>query len=824
MKAILKYLFLFQIIVGLSLGYYFFNKNKAQRSGSLNLTILEQDVQVSYDEWAIPHLEAKTTKDAFRALGFIIAQERLFQMEMQRRLSQGKLSELVGDAALQIDKNFRELGFKHYSQIHLNQMLNDPKAKETLELAQAYLDGVNYYLNSNKRPIEFYLLNIPIQNFELIDMITFGAYMAYSFEEAIDVDTLLHQLNTSLSPDKLKQLKQVYPQSESHILEVSTKNSELKNKENKNIVQNSNQKIKLNPSYAQIWQQIEDFGFMRLQGSNSWVLSPNKSASGKAILANDPHIGFSNPSVWYEAHIKSPDLEIYGHFLPIVSFPVLGQTKNHAWAITMSEVDDLDLMERKRSTENPNIIQSEGQWIQTNLRKEVIKIKSKPDYTMNVEDGKYGPILNEILQSEEQYPIELKWTYYLKENRLIQMFHQMATAQSVHDFSSALELATSPGLNISYADKQDNIAWWVIGKIPVRHQGHDGNGVLSAYNISSDYKSYLNFKDNPHSINPSSGYIITANNSVSNLPQHNFHGYYQDSNRSGRIVELITGRNPNDKSIDQYTQMKKFNVEDLKLIITDPKATYWTYEKEFLSSHLDIALKEQFHNYYSEWENWNGHNTIDSIGASIYQVWLVQLMLAASQDEIGQDNYNKFYSTSRYSHLLFHLLRDSKSSWWDNVNTEDKVETANEIINQSFVKTIEYLRAQLGSDKTKWQWGQLHQLELIHPIGRQKYLSKIFNLGPEAVPGSRASVNANAQRKFDKLYNVISGPSTRRIIDFANPNYSWGINPSGQSGNVFDHHHSDQWPLFISDQFRKQYLDLKSIPQNKIKKLTLKAG
>src|ERR1051326_7307723 len=342
-------------------------------SGTTTLPGIKDDVRVLRDPWGIPHIFAKNELDAFRALGFTAAQDRLFQMDIHRRLANGQLSEVFGTPAAQVDELARTLGFRYYGE---KLLLSNAMRPEVLRAAAAYCEGLNYYLETQKLPIEFRILGYKPRKFEITDMLAFVGYLSYSFSEAFRGDILYTDLLNDIPAEKVNELRGGVEESAPSIA----------SQVNIAIDRHLFAALNRDPIFP---------GVARFDGSNSWVVSPKRSKSGQALLANDPHITFSKPAIWNEAHISSPDLDLYGHFVSFVPFPVLGHTRDIAWAITMSEVDDMDFYREKADPEDPNQIFVNNQWMHLESRDETIVVKGGKDIHLKVQTGPHGPLRSE---------------------------------------------------------------------------------------------------------------------------------------------------------------------------------------------------------------------------------------------------------------------------------------------------------------------------------------------------------------------------------------------------------------------------------------------
>jgi len=748
-------------------------------SGTLALPGLSAEVRVTRDTWGIPHIFAQNEMDAFRALGFTVAQDRLFQMDIQRRLANGELSEVFGRAALHTDKIARTFGFRHYAQKLLSA---DTEASRAMQAAAAFRDGANACIATQKLPVEFGLLGYTPRPFDVVDMLAFGGYMSYSFSEAFRGDILFTDLMTDLPPEKVNELRGGIEESAPTIVRT--------------------EKIGID---RQLFAALHADPLLQIlgafAGSNSWVVSPGRSKSGHAILANDPHIGFSKPAIWYEAHIVSPELEIYGHFLSLIPFPVLGHTRDIAWALTMSEMDDMDFYREKANPQNPGEIYVNGHWSELEERTETIRVKGDKDVQLRVQTGPHGPLVQNLFARPGHDLVSVKWQYHEPENRSLEAFFDLTHAKSVDQFAAALKKAKTPDLNISYADKAGNIAWWVMGQIPIRPAQSQPDMVLDGPSGADEYLGYVPFEDNPHAVNPDSGMIITANNEPVRYASYPLHGYFQPSDRIVQLHRLLDARD-------------KWGAEEFMKVQTNEDEVFAADQVPLLLGILGPRRDAVEENAYSILQHWDGHSDVSSRGAAIYNVWRSEILRDTLMDEMGEDRFGVFCSIPNAWRFYERLIANPASLWWDDVRTKDHVETREEIVTSAFHQAVDVLKRRFGNDVNGWTWGKLHTVEYTHVLGFQKPLNLFFNAGPYPSGGNYSQVDAMSPPRGEETFGVLWGPSTRRIVDFAEIGKSWGINPLGNSGNLFSRHEKDQTDLFLHGRYRPEWMDAADIQLN----------
>ncbi len=426
-------------------------------SGELDLPCLTSKVDVWTDTWGIPHIQAASAPDAYCALGFLIARERAFQVDIYRRLGSGSLSEILGSKALAMDRQSRVLGYRH-TMLRQWEKAQAKLAPEALAQISSYYAGINHFFESGTLPPEYDLLGGRPAPVGPVDGLAFMGYMGFSFSMSLKADVLLSVLQERFPPEQWEKLR-------------------LKSSVGRAVAGADSQELLRLLRTVSANQQ----DFPPWDGSNSWVLAPHRSTSGQALLGNDPHIGMAVPGVWFEAHLQWPGQDLYGHFLPGVPFAILGHTARHGWALTMSLVDDMDFY-REDVDRKTGKVRFKNEWVPLESRREIIKVRGEKDQELVVESTPHGPLVDQLVvdSARPKLPaLSMKWSFYHPDNLMFDVLDGMSRAGNMQEFSRAVGLGASPGLNISYADTEGHIGWWVMGKIPQRPAGSFGDVLLN---------------------------------------------------------------------------------------------------------------------------------------------------------------------------------------------------------------------------------------------------------------------------------------------------------------------------------------------------------
>lgn len=779
MKLLKRIIIIFLILLSILAIVIFFvaNSLKPDYEGERKMAGLSQEVKVYFDAYGIPHIYAGNDKDAFRALGYVHAQDRLWQMELMRRIASGRLSEIFGADLVKTDKFFLALGIDEASTKTVADLdPNDPAA----QLSQAYIDGINQFLEEGPTPVEFYLTGVKKKPFELKDIYNTMGYMAFSFAMAQKTDPLLTNIRNKLGPEYLEDLEIGSEPGTTWIKNYHPESDSVRNKIS-----------------GMVAEALDKLPVPQFIGSNSWVIAPEKTKSGKVILANDPHIGFAQPSVWYEAHLSTPTYEKYGYHIAGIPFPLLGHNRKLAYGITMFENDDTDFYYEESDREDTTMYRTPEGWKKYETANKTIKVKDGKDVSFTFKKSRHGPILNGLTEGVEgSRPIAMSWIYTRSDNKLLQAIHEMAFADNLKEFEVALPKIHAPGLNIMYGDAEGNVAWWASAKLYKMPDGANTKFILDGSSGKQEPVGYLDFSENPQATNPPWHYVYSANNQPDSIAGMLYPGYYLPENRAKRIVQLLEPKNDWDR-------------EAVQNMITDATSSINPSIVADLAKSLDVSQMSQIQLMeLDKLSAWEGDYPLNSVEATIFHRWIYFFLKNTFEDELGSELFNQMLATHFSKRLIAPLAAKPTSVWWDDVNTENTVETKDQIAQTSYNQAIASLEKDFGKNPEKWTWDRVHTLEHQHPIGKIKALRSFFNVGPFPVPGSREVINNMAFPYGESLfYNVGSGPSTRRIIDFSDVGNSISILPTGQSGNPLSPHYKDQAEMFINGDFRKMMMN-----------------
>lgn len=780
---IIKRIFLALIIVIvllLAAVFYYLDYQSPKYEGEIELSHLSDSVEVVFDHYGIPHIYAHNEEDAYYALGYIQAQERLFQMVLYRRLVQGRASEIFGADLLPTDIYFKTLGLydlaEQASKKHFD--LSDPKPWHNPSLA--YLKGINAFIEKGILPIEFQLLGFEPEQFVPADIYGSLNLTALGFSFAQKEDLIWNYIHENLGDE---------------YLDVFMENINRRPQANRLAVEQlMSEKLE---------EAMDLMGLPVWEGSNAWVLAPQKTKSGKAILANDTHIGFSQPAVWYEAHINYPGFEFYGSFLPAVPFGVLGHNKNLAWGLTIFPFDNMDYYQLESVEENVSYRYFEDT-VKFRFKDIEVAIKDEEPHEITLKATKFGPVVNHIeplIDSLFNTDVALCWSVFHLEHTSVEALYKLNHARDFSKFKEALPLIDIVGLNVMYADSEDNIAWWGCGKIPERDSLSESFRFLSSVNTTDKKMGFMSFDKNPQLENPESGFIVTANNNPVLSGGVYIPGNYLASDRFDLIKEALVGK-------------ERWDVEDCKdLQLNHQSKVKRDLAHLIMTQVIDLPSDGNYRKAADVLIRWDGNYDLHALAPTIFERMYFHIAQQAFADELGFELFSKGLDSYIFKKSLPQLIESEESPWWQKYKSTEAT-SREKILTISFMLTVDELTRELGSDINKWKWSKVHTLTHEHPMGSVKPLDQSFNVGPYPVAGGNQVINKmEAVINNNPLHYVNSGPAVRIIIDFADVGAALNISPTGQSGNFRSPYYKDQAKMFINGEYREMIMD-----SNKIKK------
>ena len=780
------------IVVFAMASYFWLRSTKPDYLGIVTMQELENKVEVIFDDYGVPHIYAENSHDAYMALGYVQAQERLFQMEMIRRVTSGKLSELLGEKFINTDKTMLTLGIREMAVKSADKFFNSTNEqykKETI----AYLAGINSFIENGTLPIEFTLLNFKPELFKPVDVYTAIGYMSLSFTSALSQEPIVTRILENLGEDYLLDL------------DLDSISNSL------HYPKSGNSTKQLSELSSGMQHIFETLPIPVWYGSNNWVLSSDRSKSGKVLLANDTHIKYSQPAVWYEAYLEYPGFSMAGYYLAGVPFAIVGHNNEIAWGTTIFPFDNMDLYREKQNPDNPNQVWVNDHWQEYSTVTKVIPVKGAEDIDFTIRSTRHGPVLNGIynnIATDNDPPVTLWWALNEMESTVLDALYKINNAHNMLDFEAAMELVDLIGMNMIYGDNEDNIALWSVGKIPIRPEHVNSKIILDGASGNDEILGYYPFEKNPKIINPEDGFITTSNDEHQRVDSVLYPGYYSAGLRAARIKRLINSRD-------------KWDIDGLKEVQLDNTSERDTTLAALILSEADTRsvanISPTFASAINQLKDWDGSTGIQSIGATIFNNLVYFLMYNTMADELVDQDFISFSKSFLVRSKMAAIFSNPNSIWYDDVATDELNESRKQIFTQSLEDAITSLIAQMGDDVGTWTWGRVHTLTHVHPIGREEPLDKIFNVGPFAKAGANDVIDKEGF-KYNKsgIFKIVDGPAMRMLVDFADTDHALSIIPTGQSGNVMSPYYSDQAYMFNKGEYRVINTNKKELDKDRV--------
>lgn len=755
-------------------GYWYVHGKLPQREGEVAIAGLQAPVNVHYDARGVPHIEARNEPDLYRALGYVHAQDRLFQMEIVRRLARGELAEVLGRTLVPTDTLFRSLRIREQAERMVERQ--NKQAPAWLAL-QAYLEGINAWQSSHPKPIEFDLLGIDPRPFTAQDTLSVAGYLAYSFAAAFRTEPALTFIRDQLGQEYLR-IFDLDWQPDGALPPIALAAQDWRGLE---------QLARLSH------EALRDAGVAQFEGSNAWAVSGSRTRSGKPLLAGDPHIGFAVPAVWYEAELSAPGFNLYGYHQALNPFASLGHNRAFGWSLTMFQNDDVDLIAERVNPDNPEQVMVDGQWRDLERIEQQIAVKGEAAVSITLRRSPHGPIVNPVIGEQAgPTPIAMWWGFLETENPILDGFYQVNRADTLAKMRAAAAKIHAPGLNLVWANAAGDIGWWAAAQLPVRPEGTNPTFILDGASAQTRKNGFYPFSANPQQENPTRGYIVSANfQPPAAVPVP---GYYNLPDRGRQLDRQLAA-----SDIRWDVQ----NSQALQLgTLTDygPRTL-----APLLGTLRNIAQGDQEKQLVEQLAAWPGDYPLDSTSATLFNQLLYDLAYSALHDELGDTWFGVLINTRAIDAALPRLMADAASPWWNQQGSTEHGDRT-QVVRQAWQRSLAHLRGTLGDDPETWLWGKAHTLTHNHPLGAQKPLNLLFNVGPFAAPGSHEVPNNLSAKTGPAPWPVTYGPSTRRLIDFADAGQALTINPVGQSGVLFDRHYADQARDYLEGRYHQAQL------------------
>jgi penicillin G amidase len=787
--------------IGLIAGWWIVRRSQPALDGSVSVSGLKDAVMIDRDPWGRPWVRANSVEDLVAAQGYVLAQDRLWQMDLLRRAAAGDLSEIFGEVALDFDRENRTLGVRQAAE----RAARD-SSPEIRGLLDSYAQGVNQYIEAhrNRLPLEFTLLRYEPRPWTPTDTYLISLYMyktlTSTWKEKLNREWVLQRVGPERALDLFAEdspLDHFIVGMPTGLLKPPSWN--VTGRPEKTFAGHNAQLLPSSrrsnagalPFAAYAWDsarallgQFED-ETSEIIGSNNFVVSGAHTASGKPLLANDTHLQLGMPALWYVVHLSAPGWNVEGFALPGAPLVIIGHNDRIAWGFTNSNADVEDLYVETFDSTNPLSYRANGKWATAEIRRETIRVRGKPNVDMDVMVTRHGPIVHRDAADANgpAHGYALRWTA-LESGGLDFGFPLLGRAKNWDDFLEITRHIAGPGQNTIYADVDGNIGFTIPAKIPIRA---NGNGALPVAGDSDDYewKGYIPFEELPRILNPPDGIVATANaRTVGPAYKYYLSDRQAGPYRTARIYELLRGR----------TGLRPADCNTIQNDIV-------SLPNRFLATQLIVAARAKppadgrVQKLIAGLDGWDARATPESVETSFVEYTrhaLFHNLLAPYLDDEVSKKYELWEPVSVYNDI-----------WW-----RDKLFLENVLLNRSIAwlptgfasyddllvtsasQAVADLEKRTGqSDPGSWNWGRLHPLDMLHPLGRSGVLHRILSIGPYEQSGTIDTVRA---------MGVGHGPAMRFVADLSNFDDSLTEIPTGESGQYSSPYSRDQFPEWFA--------------------------
>lgn len=738
---------------------------------NVDLDNLTEEVTVIRDSLAIPHVYAQNEEDLYRVVGYITAQDRLWQMDLMRRITTGRLSEIFGEDMLTADQMFRAFGFSQKSEKVLKE--TDP---EIVKCLNAYTDGVNQFIEKNQKKLsfEFALLGYKPEKWTVVHTTNLIGYMAWDLTSGWSADMAIYKIAQVVD--------------EALLNELMPWDNDFKTRYVFPDYMEEHPRLVENTTLEQTVHTIDKLGLQVFEGSNNWAVSGEKSETGMPLLANDMHLGFMSPGIWYQMHhVVEGKLDVTGVVLPGQPYVICGHNEDIAWGMTNLTVDNLDFYLETVNPEDTNQYKLNGRWVDMRIEEEQIRVKGADEPVTRTNRFTHrGPVVS-TFKGVKDKTISARWigTDYSNELRSVHLFNR---ASNWEEFREAAKTFIAVSQNIVYADKEGNIGLQTAGGVPVRPGDHVMiyPGDTTLYDWSE--KDIVPFESLPYTYNPESGMVSSANNrTVGDDYPYYIGTWFSLPNRINRIREML--EETDQHSVESFQQMHSDQLSAFARRLTPVYIDVLTGKVEGVAEEALAELR-----------NWDYQMDKCLSAPLIYEQTYLELMRALYYDELGEELFPQMLGSSILARYHIYTLAETmESGWCDDISTPDKTETFSDNILAAFTSAVDTLVKAGGEDVNNWKYGDFHTITIEHPMGGVEIVKNLFdpNLGPYATGGSFHTV-APFSYPMDDPYHVNHGASQRHIYSAADWDASKTVIPTGTSGVPASPYYGNQTELYLN--------------------------
>ena len=743
-------------------------------NGRVRLDGVFEAVEIIRDQWGVPHIFAQNEHDLFFAQGYVHAQDRMFQMDTQRRVGAGRISELAGPSGLATDRFSRYFGWIRAAEAQVLGVDVDTEA-----VLRAYSAGINAYIEQGRLPLEFSLLGYKPEPWQLFDTAAWGAVLAWGLSVNWETELIRTLLLEALGPEKAVDLTPLYNNDYRTILPDAKVGRRLA--------------TELLDAYRQALLSIplgkipDGSGI----GSNNWVVNERHSASGRPILANDPHLPAIFPAFWYENHLVGGGFNVTGFTMPGVPGVIIGHNEHVAWGVTNGFPDVQDIYIERFREDNSSMYEVNGRWVEAEMVEEVIRVRGRKTVVETVRYTRHGPVFSDLLPQHGR-DLALQWASYTRNNHMRAVL-DMNRAADGKQLRESLRSWGFPSQNVVYADVHGDIGYKMPGLVPRRRKG-SGLVPVPGWIDEYEWEGWISFEELPEYCNPPEGVLVTANNRVhGSAYPYLLTGEWLPDYRAKRILELIEAFTPLTLEVNGRIQSDTLSLQARRFLrLALPEMN----EKEHFSPNVVYALRLL--------QYWDGDMRSNMVAPSLYWGWLVHFSQNVLEQVTGTALASELLRKSPPDGFPLDPFREIATELalnWLEFGSPDWVEDITHLLLPALEKTVEVLNQKLGPDQGNWQWGNLHQIKLQHPLARLPGLGRSWKPLTLPVDGDGYTVN---QSEVEALFPP--GPvkiiaSCRLLIDVGEWDNSLAVLPGGQSAHPASPHYQDG----LADWHNNQY-------------------
>ena len=759
MKKVLLIILIIIILIPIA-GYIYLRSFLPDYEGELNIPDLKDKVTIQRNQYAVPSITAENLEDLYFTWGYVNAQDRLFQMEVTKRIGQGRISEFAGESTLSKDFFLRAVGFYDIARREVQKLSPEHKA-----LFQRYVDGVNYYIDNEKKPLYMSLLGLEKEKWTLADPVVVGMMLNWSLAYNMSHEFIYHKISEKIGKQKCQELLNLVPPQTPAIVGSQTTGSLFG---------------------ANLITTLNEFGPLMggRSASNNWVVAPSKTAYSGPILGSDPHVhGSKIPSDFYLIHARAGDFEIKGGQVAGIPFIAFGYNQDIAWGLTNQGADIVDVFFETVDWDKKTYLRN-GSEHPLKSKTVEIKIKGKDPIQKTFYYAGRRPLLNDVFTDLKE-AVSIDWSGF--DGMGISGFFELNRARNHSEFISAINKIFMTPQNIVYADAKGNIAYRTIGSLLKRKPG-TGNFPQQASAVEANWDSLLDPNLNPSLLNPERGYIITANNKVVSDYPIDMNGTYAPRYRYEAIERMLAPRESIDVAFTKKMQTDTRSVLSKKIIPVmkknirvdgDPRA----------QKALELVLA------------WDGNLQTDLPAPSIYNTWLVRFMYQTFVDELGDELATKYVGQRYISQERFFALLEQKSSFFDDVSTADR-ETVSDIATRAFKETLQILEEYTGkADIQDWQWGKIHEIRFEHFLGKSKLLRPLVNHGPLALSGDCETILRAHFYDVNPPFVATLAAGLRLVVEFDPKPKGHIVLITGENEYFLSKHYTDLTDMWMKGEY-----------------------